>query len=299
MSLNFQSFQVPAATASSPSVSTAVSTDVIRNPWGRANDDGGLNLHRNDLWYVDFSTAAKALHEIAEDVIALPAFYVTSLSMAGYTVRADTFRRDSIPFQMPSWDEPVEPLTVTFLMESKNPNVVLNFLSTWLAATRAGRGERYSEGFDPNATGLNTRRTFAQIELNENYTIDFVYTFTVWLLQGSIAPAQAVVQVEADTFNDYLAYARAQRQAQSYLQQTHLTTTQADYIQATQVASLTRRKIETKITWCQCERIIPFKVKAWLASYKVSDLAYRTGTDIVTVEAKFYPEYIEQVAQNS
>lgn len=278
----------------------AISTDLQRNPWGRSNDDGGLNPHRTDLWYVDFSSAIKNLQAVAADVQSVPAYYVLSTTLPGYVIRAETYRRGSIPFQMPSWDEPVEPLTLTFLMESVNPNRVIDFLTTWQAQTRAGRGERFTNGFAGGQAFTQDGETiinpnFGQVTLNDNYTIDFVYTFTVWLLQGATAPAQVEVQ-DTDTFQEQLALQRRQREAQDIWKtsntaaQRNAVTTRADFSAATSAA---RQKLAQTPAWCQCERIFPIEVRAWLASFKIGDLTYK-GTDLLTIEARFYPEYIEQ-----
>lgn len=278
--------------------SRLVSTDdVQRNPWGRANEDGGLNPHRTDLWYVDFSAVTAKLRtdhdaetqELVPAISQLPAYYVRSINLPGAVVRAETFRRASIPFQMPSWDEPLEPLNMTFLMESVAPNPVLELLSAWQARARAGRGGLGSLGWDKGDWRLNDR-----------YGIDFSFVFQVWLLQGSIAPVALAAQVESDAFTEALAYQQAQRAQQdiwrtaSGLRNSKGPLAQSnvqDSVEARKIAQLSRRKMETIIGWSQCERILAFDIKAWLSSYKVGDLNYNAA-ELLLAEARFYPEYI-------
>ena len=269
-----------------------VSTDVQRNPWGRSNEDKGLNPHRTDLWYVDFSAVSASLSTDENPLSTLPAYYVRSVNMPGAVVRADTFRRASIPFQMPSWDEPLEPLNMTFLMESVTPNPVLNLLSAWQARARAGRGNVGSLGW------MWTDET--ALQLNANYRIDFSFMFKIWLLQGSIAPVALAAQVESDSFQEALAYQQAQRAQQdiwrtsSGLRNSKGPLVQSnvqDSVEARKIAQLSRRKMETIIGWSQCERILAFDIKAWLSTYKVGDLNYNAA-ELLLAEARFYPEYI-------
>lgn len=172
--------------------------DQQTNLWGRAK---GVDIQRSDLWIVDFSDALEGLDGNAEitDMMSadtespsmprrLATYFAQSVSLPDLKVRAEHVRRDSRPYQMPSWDEPLEAITMVFLLDCHKPlgnnndpyqSDIYKVLDAWRSAVRAGRG-----GFsDENA-----------ITLDDNYGHDLNWNFDVRvkMLRGASAPSTII-----------------------------------------------------------------------------------------------------------
>ena len=260
------------------------------NLWGKQADDGlGLEAQRSDLYFVDFTAAVKNVAKAANVQLApiIPQ-YVRSVTLPELRTKAEPIRRDSTPYNMPSWDDPLDPIKLVFLLDTKdeddNSNVV-NFLDAWLALTRAGRGER-ARGYAPSGNWL---------KLNSDFRVDFQFAVNIFLLRGA---AFTVGGFEAVTWDEYQratvlanAYFRNQRKRSGSIQQGQAPAASletsfeaAQGILDVAAPSILEQDMVAHSIWVL--------KRAWLAAYKLSDLSY-TENGLVTVDATFYADTLE------
>lgn len=162
------------------------------NTWGR---EKGIDAQRSDLWVIDFNHVLANLDSTISDATAmstgvtapyvppkLSTYYAASVSLPELKVRPEQIRRDSRPYQMPSWDEPCDAVRVVFWLDcfktggsAVNPfqSDLYQMLETWRAAVRAGRGGMSNE---------------YAIRLNDNYSINYAFDVRVSFLRGSSNP---------------------------------------------------------------------------------------------------------------
>jgi len=162
------------------------------NTWGR---EKGVDAQRSDLWVIDFNHVLANLDSTLTDTGAmstgvtapyvpmkLSTYYAASVSMPELKVRAEPVRRDSRPYQMPSWDDPLDAIRVVFWLDcyktggsAVNPfqSDLYQMLEAWRAVVRAGRGQMSSE---------------YAITLNENYSMNYAFDVRVNFLRGSSNP---------------------------------------------------------------------------------------------------------------
>lgn len=272
------------------SVARDINTINQINLWGRQADNGlGLEPQRNDLYFVDFTTAVKYVSKAANVQLApvIPQ-YVRSVTLPELRTKADPVRRDSIPYNMPSWDDPLDPIKLVFLLDTKdeddNSNVI-NFLDAWLALTRAGRGER-AKGYSPGNW----------LKLNSDFRVDFQFAVNIFLLRGAaftVGNFQPIATDEEFKRAAVLANAfyRNQQKRSGVIQQgqappAHLESsfeTAQGLLPASEPSILEQDMVGHSI-WVMKQ--------AWLAAYKLSDLTY-TESGLVTVDATFYADAFE------
>ena len=265
------------------------------NLWGKQADSGlGLEPQRNDLYFVDFSSALKNVQRAANvsPVLApmLPQ-YVRSVTLPELRTKPDVVRRDSIPYNMPSWDDPLDPIKITFLLdtnEQDDRSDVTRFLDAWLALTRAGRGSRFQGYTAPQGHLL----------LNADYRVDFQFNVNLYLLRGANVTVGGFVNDGRDDeqFKVFTAQANAAfrnlRKAAGAVQQgnpipdpngDNSFETAVTYAQLDQGASVEQDMVISTIY---------VLYNAWLGAYKISDLTY-TESALVTVEATFYADSVQ------
>lgn len=266
------------------------------NLWGKqADQGGGLEPQRNDLYLVDFEVAVEGV-QAASNIqpkigLVIPQF-IRSISFPETRVKADPIRRDSMPCNMPSWDDPLDVIKLSFLLDTsnlENSSVVTRFLDTWLALTRAGRGTR--SGFT-SAPGWLT--------LNSKWSVDFRFPIHLKLLRGTDKPARNTLSTagfarfmaqSTSAFRNQMAAASvpqigipgisdALRETLTLSTRVSEETYAAQFVLGS--ASLTSHLIYTL-------------KNAWLAGYKLSDFTYTEST-LVTVDANFYADSVETEA---
>lgn len=238
------------------------------NLWGKQSStaaDIGLEPQRNDLFMIDFTNAAKNVAVVSKVAIApiLPQ-YVRSCTIPELRTKADPIRRDSLPYNMPSWDDPLDAIKIVFLMETSTQTTsnVVAFLDAWLAISRAGRGSR--------ANGYY--KQLGWLTLNANYTIDFRYDVSLYLLRGASLSnnfAQSNVTSTATVTPSGASITAAGNR---------LNATIGARINPLGGASTNLVQHSTYI----------FK-NMWLGAYKMSDLNYAEN-GLVTVDATFYAD---------
>lgn len=264
------------------------------NLWGKTADKGlGLEPQRTDLFVVDFTTALKGIATAANQQLTqiLPQF-VRSVTLPELKTRAEPIRRDSVPYQMPSWDEPLEPVKVTFVLDTNNEDdksSVIQFLDSWLALTRAGRGDRF-QGY--TSTGWLT--------LDQNYRVNYAYNFHLFLLRGAAFNASSSVNngVNNAEIDQNVAAANALfrdvKKRQGLVQTgdnipTPDTSTQQ--LLALLAQQNTQQGVSAVITQDMIIHTVYVLYNAWLGGYKLSDFSY-ADSNITTVDATFYVEAI-------
>lgn len=259
-----------------------------KNVWG---SQGGINPQRSDFWLVDFTQVINGINgqiyegDIETDIQPLPGrvepYYIASVSMPTMKVKGEEVKRDSKPFWMPSYDEAMTEIKVVFILDTPTnatTSKVYQFLDTWRAFVRAGRG------------AMGNEKT---VSLNSNFTISFRFPVAITLLRGSdnlrvnptsgmvnpdYAPAIAQLKAELDT-NPNLD----EEQKQERIQQ---------LIGSAGIYSV-YNPVENDLIDCAI-----FQVEnMWLSSFKATDLDYSKGNEVVRLEANFYADNFRDLNQ--
>lgn len=271
-------------------MSRDISSASQMNLWGKQSDSGfGLEPQRNDLYMVDFNSAQKGVAVATKlPLAAILPQYVRSIALPEIRTKAEPTRRDSIPYNMPSWDDPLDAIKITFLLDTHaqdDRSDVIQFLDAWLALTRAGRGCRF-DGYRPQ---------LGYLLLNTDYGIDFAYNVNVYLLRGANATGVGYVDNSNDTaqFDEFIARsnnAYQNKRAQDGLVQEGRAddlpppVPPEENLLYTPPFNGTFQNLALHSTYVLRN--------AWLAAYKLSDLNY-TESALVTVDATFYADAIE------
>ena len=256
--------------------------DII-NQWGR---QGGPNPQRSDLWQVDLSDVIGGLNDnpnIGTWLDELPRYYHATVSLPELKIKPETVRRDSRSYNMPSWDEPLDAIRMTFVVDdggkaTKNggegtESAIYKLLDVWRSVVRAGRGAVGSE---------------ANFQLDANYRIDYAFPVYVYLLKGQPMPVLSsqssvqTVQTGQNTFNSTFEGGSSTTQ----------TKTQTQTIQANGFSALFTQQTGLDVAGI-------FRLEnAWLASFKLMDLSYeRSGT--LTLEATLFADNLLQIRRAS
>ena len=180
--------------------------------WGRT---GGPEPQRTDLWVVDFKSVLVGLNKsatsgrntVSPDIgpsiptlvpyipPKLSSYYAQSVTLPDLKVRSEPVRRDSRPYPMPSWDEPLEAITMTFILDCQGPGDVAKtphtsdiyqMLDMWRSVVRAGRGSMSRE---------------YSIRLNESYSINYAFDVRVQMLKGT-TPQSAIELMSSNEDTD-------------------------------------------------------------------------------------------------
>lgn len=262
-----------------------VAEGIQQNLWGSSN---GLEAQRVDLWMVDLDNPVKALQAVSgvQLVPVLPQF-VQSVSLPEIRLKSEPFRRDSIAYSMPSWDDPLDALKITFIMdvnENANESVVCRLLDAWLAVVRAGRGSRRSGYFSPASAPT----------LDANYRANFQFDFKVSLLRGSVLAATTPSSEDVSRSRSELNRQNVILQQQQQLLQRNTLPGTVGRRPTAPVSQPVSRSLFSALQVAADYRI----TGAWLAGYKIMDLSYGSS-GVVTVDATFYVDSVDQDAAPS
>ena len=176
-----------------------ITTITQTNLWGKQAETGmGLEPQRTDLWFLNVENARQNVATAANIPLSpvMPQ-YIRSVTMPELRTKADVYRRDSVPFQMPSWDDPLDAIKIVFLLDTHDQDDtsnVVQFLDAWLALTRAGRGSRFN-GYNVNPGWMT---------LNSDYRVDCMFDIDIWLLRGAEAVPKSL-DTSAETGINYSA----------------------------------------------------------------------------------------------
>lgn len=237
-----------------------------KNCWGTTTEEG-LEPQRNDLWLVDLSEVVKGLDKlrlfykvgVSNAPVFLPQF-VQSVTLPEQKIKAEVFRRDSVPFNLPSWDEPLDATKIVFLLDTQervNQSVVLAIMKAWTLAVRAGRGNR-TDG--PYATTKNS------VTLDATFRYDYAFSVRIALLRGGKGETTEPNDAQMVQMNTPTKRTQGQQKARPL----------------TQIS-----RLQYSGNWLLKD--------AWLGGWKMSDLNYTTS-GLVTVEATLYAESLEESA---
>lgn len=273
-----------------------------KNLWG-ATTDAGLEPQRSDLWLVDLTELVNGLNaqkifqrlKLADVPQFFPQF-VQSVTLPEQKMKAEQFRRDSVPYNMPSWDEPLDPVKIVFLMDTNNnPNQsrVTSVLQAWQAVCRAGRGDRST---------LYVERDFA-IPLNANLRYDYTFPIRVAQLRGGSAVHGTLTNEQVQQMNQQIANQSAfAAEFQDSLQSTFSGAASGDFETATALyggsgvytPQMVEQRPLDRQPWLQVTGNWKLS-NCWLGGWKMSDLSY-TDSKLMTVEATIYAEDLYEAA---
>jgi hypothetical protein len=264
-----------------------ITTITQTNLWGKQAETGmGLEPQRTDLWFLNVDNARQNVATAANIALStiLPQ-YVRSVTMPELRTKADVIRRDSIPFQMPSWDDPLDAIKIVFLLdthEQDDTSNVVQFLDAWLALTRAGRGNRFN-GFNVNPGWMT---------LNSEYRVDCMFDIDIWLLRGAnLTVGGFSDNSQSDEFKAQMAQANATfRNRLKREGKVQMGNPVPQSPETSLETALSSPVDEGDVTdQDMVAHTIYTLNSAWLGGYKISDLTY-TESALVTVEATFYAD---------
>ena len=148
-----------------------------RNVWGSASPNG-QDAQRSDLWVVDLRQVIDGINSVLsntfEQLEPVGSFYAQSVALPTLQVKADQVRRDSRPYNMPTWDEPPGETRLTFILDARvnaRHSRIYTLLDRWRMLVRAGRGQMGTE---------------AGVNLDEHYRITYAFALPIKLLRGSV-----------------------------------------------------------------------------------------------------------------
>ena len=104
---------------------------------------------RTDLWQLNLEPILRVLRKLEIDFsppgVSLPpentsVYYAKAVIFPEQAITQDPVRRGTIPYLMPSWDQPCQPARVTFYDESSDRGSrIYRALLAWLQLARQGR----------------------------------------------------------------------------------------------------------------------------------------------------------------
>lgn len=205
-------------------------------------------------------------------------YFAASVSMPTLKVKNEEFKRDSRANMMPTADESLSEIKIKFLFDAQKDgkSKVLRFLAMWTALVRAGRGQYGSELHVP--------------ELDENFRMPCAFTFPIYLLNGASEMTFGSLEKSLQSLsNEYYGVMENVQEELSGL---------SDETKSKKLSSMLANGGLPPVTFTSLTNDLvvgtTFIVqRAWLASYKVSDLDYSKGNELVTVEATLFAEHIE------
>lgn len=168
-------------------------TDWQMNPWGKT-----VEAQRSDLWVVEFDGVVKEFRESSlfgsgmEFYGINTSIYAQSVALPEQAVTADVVRRDSRPYNMPSWDSPLGAIRMTLIADIGNQkqgtgftSEMVKLLTTWRAVVRAGRGGMSTE----DSFTLNAYYSTAREKGGFRSPVH-AFNIPIYLLKGPGTPGQ-------------------------------------------------------------------------------------------------------------
>jgi hypothetical protein len=237
--------------------------DTQRNVWG---EQEGLEPQRADLWLVNLDQVASTFYQTGfyKGFSGKTSYYASSVSMPEKRVGTVVMRRDSRPYNMPSFDEPLSPTTVVFRheinpkkilgdVESSSPysSEIYKLLNFWLNLVRAGRGAMSVEDDFTLSTNFST-------VTNRGISPLHSHNIRIALLKGNQARASGVLPSGKRIDTDMLAE----------------TEEHFDFFTTLEESS------------------VFILHKAWIFSLKVSDLSHEQS-GLSSITAQFYADDIQ------
>lgn len=263
-----------------------------KNVWG---SQGGVNPQRADFWGVDFSQVINGLNDqirpgatsklaVTTDLVTLDfsvePYYIASVSMPTLKVATETVRRDSRPYMMPGFDEPLPEIKVMFIMETPTDSTtskIYRFMDTWRAFTRAGRGSMGGE------KGVQ--------QLNQNFRVNFRFPVTITLMRGNKSgKINNISSTFSQVSNEYYGDLDSFNRELAGLSEQEKNARLKSIISS---AGLDVNAVENPLEDCAVFQL----ENVWLSGFKMTDLDYSKGNEIVKIEASFYADNIRDLVQ--
>jgi hypothetical protein len=254
-----------------------------KNTWG-STGERSPNAQRTDLWAVSLKSVVDGLNnQIYQqgESVGLPlldpvaTYFAQSVALPELKVNADKFYRGSKPYMMPVYDEPIQAARIMFIVESpvkSKVSRIYSLLDTWRAFVRAGRGRMSTEGVN--------------ITLGTNFRIDYAFPIRLTLLRGE---HDLDFYTPTDSSNK-LAGDRTELATElSPLPQDQRNKRIQQIMEAESQLELPTASTDLQVSG-------EYELdKAWLSSFKMSELDYKQGNSFVTLEAMIFAENIRDV----
>ena len=252
----------------------------IKNMWGIK---GGFDPQRSDLWQADLNAVVNGLNlndslDFLEMLPLLPKYFPCAMTLPELKMRPEVYRRDSRPYNMPGFDEPCDPVRLSFVVDAYSASftgsVIYRILDVWRKLCRAGRGAFGSE---------------SSITLNAQYTIEFRYPIYLYFCRGaSLPPAYATGRYTSVTLPNRRTY---QVTFDSPMSMQELQTqTQVLANRGELFANQTKSGLDATT--------ILMLENAWLGGFKIADLSYDSAR-VLTVDATIYAENLFQISHGN
>jgi len=237
---------------------------------------GGTDPQRGDLWQVDLSAVIAGINQrFITQIPQLPQYFVAGIALPDQKVKAEPVRRDTRIYQMPSWDEPLEPATLTFhlddagLMPGDVPqSLVYRIMDSWRKLVRAGRGAVGSETF---------------VNLKEDYTPNYTFPVYLYMLKGYGLPETAFTQSAAVPKGTKGATVLMDKSVMIQ----DLTMENIDRATKIEVLANAGQLFTSQMDQGLVVSGIYVLEDAWLSSFKIGQLSYQAG-GLATLDAQIY-----------
>lgn len=259
------------------------------NIWG---SQGGVNAQRADLWAIDFKQVIDGINSQIFDGdldTALNAlqgnvepYYISSVVMPCQKVKAVEVKRDSRPYMMPSFDDSLTEIRVNFILDTPTnakTSKIYTFLETWRAFVRAGRGPMGNE---------------KSVSLNNKFLVGFRFPVAIVFLRGNANPTVTLSSLASSNrrfSKDEVSSINQQIQIQASDPEIGGGLSQEELVQN----ALSQGNFDFVVNGVDnpLEDCAIFQVEnMWLSSFKITDLDYSKGAEIVRIEAIFYADNI-------
>lgn len=287
-----------------------------KNLWGRAGSL--LDPQRIDLWQIGLSNVVNGINAVAvetrsvDPVPAVPAYFAMSVTLPELRVKPEMFRRDSRPYQMPAWDDPLDSIRMVFILDvggEARASVIYRVLEAWRALVRAGRGSM-TNGYTGLNRGSPGRRL---VRLNSDYRMDYAFNIPITLLKGAVPVVNSTRAAQEAAFSGLAVsqqvstnYFNAQQRVSESLKLIGVsklsgTTSQAQLSVDVQLAA-SRAAVfnSTAGSSTDDDDIIDnhlqisgsyLLTRCWLGGFKITELNYAQN-GLVSIEATLYAEDI-------
>lgn len=260
----------------------------VKNMWGKAE---GADPQRADLWQVDLTSVVNGVSKaLNRTVPTIPTYFAASVNLPDLKVKAEPIMRDSRPYMMPSWDEPLDAVEIMFHMddagltntpESVVPqSLIYKTLDMWRRLVRAGRGP------------LGSEREFRPLF---NYTFEYAFPISLYLLKGYGLPPKSFTQSTKVTGGSSTAGFQAVNLGGDYNAMVTDTNNEAEVTQRqiTEVVADAGQLFTTQMAnGLYISGILQLEY-AWLSAFKVEQLTYN-GSNILGIRAVLYCENVLQ-----
>ena len=253
----------------------------IKNQWGV---QGGQNPQRADLWQADLASVITNLNRsdpFNPQLQNLPRYVPCAVSLPELKIKPEPYRRDSRSYQMPSVDEPLDPVRISFIMDDggfinrQNNDIsaseIYRVMDVWRRVSRAGRGALGSELF---------------LVLDANYTVAFRFSIYLYLCRGNSLPSSATTG--GTTLNGGTTSQQATFDATARSNQ---------LVSQVQVLQSRAAALDQTLVGLEVTNIFMLE-NAWLSGFKIGDLNYEAAK-VLTLDATIYAENIFQFQRGS